>query len=156
MKLATLCYVQFSGKTLMLLRNKKINDIHQGKWNGLGGKLATGESPEECVIREVHEESGLMICDPSLRGILTFPYFSKGEDWYVFVFVANQFKGSLIESDEGHLEWIDDDKLLDLNLWPGDYQFLRMLKEGTFFSGKFTYKHNILTDHHMESHHSVF
>ncbi len=140
----------------MLLRNKKQEDIHAGKWNGLGGKLLPGETPEECVIREVYEESGLMISEPSLRGILTFPEFSYGEDWYVFVFVANQFKGSLTDSEEGQLEWIKNEDLLDLNLWPGDYYFLRALKSGIFFSGKFTYKNKMLIDHHMVSHHAIF
>jgi len=140
----------------MLLRNKKKNDIHQGKWNGLGGKLSDGESPEECVVREVFEESGLTITEPSLRGILTFPNFSKGEDWYVFVYAVNRFRGSLIESNEGHLEWIDNDKLLDLNLWQGDYYFLQALNEGTFFSGKFLYKNKMLIEHQMVMHHAVF
>ena len=156
MKLATLCYVKSADKTLMLLRNKKANDIHEGKWNGLGGKLAPGESPEECAIREVYEESGLTITAPSLRGILTFPEFSNGEDWYVFVFLIDRFQGTLSESEEGHLEWIDDDKLLELNLWEGDFYFLRAMQQGTFFSGKFTYKNKLLEDHQMILHHPVF
>src|SRR3989338_190625 len=140
MKLATLCYVKNNAKTLMIHRNKRECDIHDGKWNGLGGKLHLGETPEECVIREVKEESGLTIKNPSLRGILTFPAFKDEEDWYVYVFVAYEFLGDLIESNEGALEWIDDRKLFDLNLWEGDPIFLKWLEEGKFFSAKFVYR----------------
>ena len=73
MKLATLCYIKQSGKTLMLYRNKKPNDIHEGKWNGLGGKFNPGETPEQCAIREIFEESGLQVKNPKLHGVLTFP-----------------------------------------------------------------------------------
>ena len=152
MKLATLCYVKHEHKTLMLHRVKKENDIHQDKWNGLGGKFDQGETPEECVIREVEEESGLLIKNPVLKGILTFPEFSAGEDWYVFVFVANEFEGELIESAEGNLEWIRDDQLLDLNLWEGDKYFLKHLDDDLFFSGKYYYRNGDLLDHQMVIH----
>jgi ADP-ribose pyrophosphatase YjhB (NUDIX family) len=89
MKLATLCYVKHEGRTLMVHRVKKADDIHQGKWNGLGGKLEPGESPEECVIREVREESGLEIHSPRYHGLLIFTNF-KGDDWYVWVFTATE------------------------------------------------------------------
>ena len=91
MILATLCYVKRDGHTLMIHRNKRPNDIHEGKWNGLGGKFEAGESPEDCVIREVSEESGLIIRAPHLHGILTFTNF-KGNDWYVFVYTAENFR----------------------------------------------------------------
>jgi 8-oxo-dGTP diphosphatase len=115
MILATLCYLKRDDCTLMVYRNKKVNDIHEGKWNGLGGKFEAGESPEECVIREVLEESGLTIRSPKLCGLLTFPNF-KGNDWYVFVFTAKDFAGELIDSPEGKLEWIPEEKILELNL----------------------------------------
>jgi 8-oxo-dGTP diphosphatase len=140
MKLATLCYIRRNNKTLMLLRNKKENDIHQGKWNGLGGKFNPGESPEECVTREVYEESGLVIKKPSLRGIMTFPDFSAGEDWYVFIFSASEFQGTLLNSGEGKLQWIDDNQILSLNLWEGDKIFLKWLEQDKFFSAKFIYE----------------
>lgn len=149
MKLATLCYVKHAGKTLMIHRVKKKNDIHAGKWNGLGGKLHPGETPEECVIREVREESGLMIEQPELKGILTFPLFALDEDWYAFVFVARRFQGELIDSPEGTLRWIEDDKLLDLNLWEGDLIFLPRLEKPGIFSGKFTYRDGHLIEHQM-------
>jgi 8-oxo-dGTP diphosphatase len=139
MKLATLCYVQHGGQTLMVHRVKKKNDMHQGKWNGLGGKLEPGESPEECAIREVWEESGLICRHPHLRGIITFPAFDEIDDWYTFLFTLDDFEGELIDSPEGVLGWIDDDALLDLNLWPGDRIFLPWIFEDRFFSAKFVY-----------------
>jgi 8-oxo-dGTP diphosphatase len=155
MKLATLCYVQKDGKTLMLHRTKKPNDIHEGKWNGLGGKLYLGETPEECVIREVKEESGLQIRRPSFRGILTFPAFKEEEDWYVYVFVAEDFSGEQIESDEGRLEWVATDQVPRLALWEGDPIFMKALERGEFFSGKFCYQDGKLIDHHMVVHGTV-
>lgn len=149
MKLATLCYVKKDGRTLMIHRIKKANDVHQGKWNGLGGKLDPGETPEECIIREVWEESGLRINHPELKGFLTFPGFANDEDWYAFVFVAHEFEGELIDSQEGVLEWIDDSKVLELQLWEGDYIFLPWLEQEGFFSGKFTYKDGRLVEHNV-------
>jgi len=149
MKLATLCYLKHTGKTLMIHRIKKADDMHHGKWNGLGGKFEPGETPEECVIREVREESGLTILDPTLKGFLTFPLFSKNEDWYAFVFVATQFEGELIDSNEGELAWIDDDKLLSLPLWEGDLMFLPYLDGEGIFSGKFVYQDGRLVEHKL-------
>ena len=100
MKISTLCYIRNRHQTLMLHRIKKKNDIHQDKWNGLGGKLITGESPEECVKREVLEESGLIVKDPKLHGIITFPKFDDFDDWLVFVYSSDNFEGELIDSDE--------------------------------------------------------
>ena len=147
MKLGTLCYIKKDDKTLMLHRIIKKNDIHEGKYNGLGGKMEAGESPEECIIREVEEESGLLISNPHLCGVLTFPAFDHMTDWYVFVFTATQFSGDLIESDEGILQWVDDDKLLDLPLWDGDQIFIPLLSQGQFFSGKFIYENGKLVEH---------
>ena len=152
MKLATLCYVKENHKTLMLFRNKKADDIHLGKWNGLGGKIHLGETPEECVIREVYEESGLRIKNPSLRGILTFPAFKDEEDWYVYVFVATQFSGRLSESSEGELKWVEDRKLLQLPLWEGDPFFLKWIEERKFFSGKFFYEKGKFKGHDVVFH----
>lgn len=146
MILATLCYVKQDGKTLMVHRNKKPNDIHEGKWNGLGGKFEAGETPEECVWREVREEAGLVIQNPRLHGLLMFPNF-KGNDWYVFVFTAREFSGELIESPEGRLEWIDDDRLTGLTLWESDRIFLPWLEEGKFFSARFEYAGDVLQEY---------
>ena len=139
MILATLCYIKRDGYTLMLHRNKKANDIHEGKWNGLGGKFEAGETPEECVIREVYEESGLSIHNPKLCGLLMFPRF-MGNHWYVFVFTASEFTGALIDSPEGILEWIPDEQVLHLNLWGSDHIFMPWIQEHTFFSAKFEYE----------------
>lgn len=160
LKLATLCYLKSGGRTLMLHRIKKENDMHAGKWNGLGGKFLPGETPEACAIREVQEESGLTMHRPVLRGIITFPGFPQGsqpnptqaddpnsDDWYTFVFVASEFSGTLIDSNEGVLGWIEDEKLFDLNLWPGDRIFLRWLDQEAFFSGHFRYVNGELQEH---------
>ena len=145
MKLSVLCYIQRNGKTLMLHRIKKEKDIHHGKWNGLGSKMEPNESPENAVEREVLEESGLVIEDPQLKGVITYPQTNNDEEWIVFVFTANKFTGKLIECNEGNLEWIKDSKVKDLYMWKGDYLFLPLLKKKGFFSGKITYdKENIV------------
>lgn len=149
MQLATLCYVRKNNKTLMLFRNKKPNDIHEGKWNGLGGKFEKGETPEECVIREVREESGLSIKNPKLHGIITFPMFDGKKDWYVFMFTVNEFEGELIDSNEGKLEWIENEKLLELNLWEGDKIFIPWLFQEKYFSAKFIYENKKLISHYV-------
>jgi 8-oxo-dGTP diphosphatase len=152
MILATLCYIKQNGKTLMLHRNKRQNDIHEGKWNGLGGKFEAGESPEGCIIREVKEESGLEIQSPRLHGLLTFVNF-KGNDWYVFVFTAEQFHGELLsDTPEGHLAWIPDDELTGLPLWDSDHIFLSWLKEEKFFSARFVYEGERYVDYEVSFH----
>lgn len=147
MKLATLCYLKQNGCTLMVHRVKKANDMHQGKWNGLGGKLEAGETPEECARREIREESGLEVSSLTLKGLLTFPGFANEEDWYAFVFTAESESGEPVDSAEGALKWIDDGQLLQLNLWEGDRIFLPWLERTGFFSGKFTYKEGRLVEH---------
>jgi len=117
-----------------------------------GGKLKPGETPEECVIREVEEESGLMIKNPMLKGVLTFPLFDSTDDWYVFVFIAEEFEGVLEDSPEGELQWIPDDKMLELNLWDGDKIFLKWLEADKFFSAKFVYHNSSLKEHHVVFH----
>lgn len=153
LQLATLCYIKHDGKTLMVHRNKKPNDMHAGKWNGLGGKFETGETPEACAIREIEEESGLAVTNPRLRGLLTFPAFSDDVDWYAFVFTVEitdeQFHSALIDSPEGDLRWIDDADLFSLNLWEGDEIFMRWLERDAFFSARFDYVDGRLTSHEV-------
>lgn len=149
MKFATLCYVRSQGNTLMIHRIKKPNDMHAGKWNGLGGKLEPGESPEECARREIEEESGLKVNSLQWKGLLTFPQFANQEDWYAFVFVAEAADGNLITSAEGDLRWIANDDLLSLNLWEGDRIFLPWLDKPGYFSAKFTYQAGKLLDHQV-------
>jgi 8-oxo-dGTP diphosphatase len=132
-------------------RNKKPNDVHKGKWNGLGGKFEAGETPEECVQREVLEESGLTIQNPRLHGLLMFPNF-RGNDWYVFVFTATEFSGDLIDSPEGRLEWIPDEKILDLSLWKSDHIFMPWIRERKFFAAKFEYNEDQLRGYDVVFH----
>lgn len=139
-ELATLCYVRNQGRTLMLHRTKKINDYHAGKWNGLGGKLEAGETPEECAIREIREESGLEALDLRLRGQITFPAFDDVVDWYVYLFTIDNFRGELIDSPEGELAWIEERDLLSLPLWPGDRIFIPWVFGDRYFSAKFVYQ----------------
>ncbi len=149
MILATLCYVKHNGKTLMVHRNKKPNDIHEGKWNGLGGKLEAGETPEQCIRREVEEEAGLVIHNPRLHGLLTFANF-KSNDWYVFVFTATEFSGMLSDtSPEGKLAWVDDDQLTSLNLWDSDHIFLPWIAQGRFFSARFEYAGDVMGEYEV-------
>lgn len=147
MKIGTLCYIDNGTSTLMMHRIKKENDMHKGKWNGLGGKLIPGETPEDCVIREVKEESGLNIKNPVLKGILTFPKFDEIDDWMVFVFTCKEFSGKMIECNEGVLEWILNGELKNLNLWEGDKIYMKWLTNHPFFSAKFIYKKRKLTKH---------
>jgi 8-oxo-dGTP diphosphatase len=147
--LATLIYVRKNGKTLMLYRNKKENDYHEGKWNGLGGKFEAGESPEECAVRELKEESGLIAKSLTMKGFITFPNFDGKNDWHVFLFTVEDFEGELINSPEGKLEWIEDEKLLELNLWEGDKIFIPWLFEDKFFSAKFVYENKRFVDYEV-------
>lgn len=151
MKLATLCYVKDlkNNKTLMLYRNKKENDYHEGKWNGLGGKFEKGETPEECAIRELKEEAGLTIKNPTLKGVITFPDFDGVDDWYVFLFTITDYSGDLIDSPEGKLEWILNKELTSLNLWDGDKIFIEWLNQDKFFSAKFNYNNGKFVDYEV-------
>ncbi len=139
MILATLCYIQHDGCTLMLQRTKRKDDIHAGKWNGLGGKFEAGESPEECVVREVKEESGLDIINLHYHGLIVFSGF-KSNDWYVFTFTAQAINKDLKENEEGYLQWIPDAEVESLPLWPSDVIFIPWLRDKTFFSAKFIYE----------------
>ncbi len=147
--LATLLYVQRDGKTLMLYRNKKENDYHEGKWNGLGGKFEQGESAEECAIRELKEESGLIAKSLKMKGFITFPNFDGVNDWHVFIFTIDKFEGELIDSPEGKLEWIPNEKLTELNLWEGDKIFIPWLFQDKFFSAKFIYENKKFIDYEV-------
>ena len=131
----------------MLLRNKKQKDVNKGKWIGVGGKLEPGETAEECVCREVEEETGLSVRRLRMRGILFFS--SEGwEDECIFVFTADDFSGELRECDEGELRWIDKNRIMELNLWEGDRLFLNiLLEDGPFFSMKLSYRGDRLVDH---------
>ena len=151
MILCTECYIQKDNKTLMLYRNKKKNDINQGKWIGLGGKFDAGESPEECLVREVKEEAGVLITEYHLKGILTFQVLDNpSEPMYIFVYTASAYEGEVGDCDEGTLAWIDTDKILELELWEGDRLFWGwMLEEKGFFSANFKYEQDKLVDYQV-------
>lgn len=146
MVVSTLCYLEKDNKYLMLLRNKKEKDVNEGKWIGVGGKCEKGESPEECVIRETFEETGIKLESLKMRGVMTFA--SEGwEDEYIFVYTSDKFSGHITECNEGELAWIDKDKIMDLNLWDGDRIFLDiMLTSDKLFSIKLSYKGDEIVD----------
>lgn len=149
--LATLCYIDNGQSYLLLHRNKKENDIHKNKWIGVGGKFEKGETPQECVIREVYEETGLTIDNPKLCGFIMFPEFDGTNDWGVFVFKATNFSGDLIHSKEGTLEWVAYQDILQKHTWDGDYLFLTWLLENkSFFSAKMTYTNQRLMAYTVE------
>ncbi|MBQ2116810.1 MAG: 8-oxo-dGTP diphosphatase [Lachnospiraceae bacterium] len=146
MKNTTLCYIEKDNKYLMLLRNKKKIDINKDKWIGVGGKFEADESPEECLLREVKEETGLTLTEYKMRGIITF-ISDEWETEYMYLYTAGKFEGNIMECDEGELKWIPKDELFDLNLWEGDKVFLKMLIENSpFFSMKLVYTGNTLKD----------
>ncbi len=144
MKQTTLCYLDNGSDYLMLHRVKKQNDASHDKWIGVGGKCEPGESPDECMLREVMEETGLHILSWRYRGIVTF----VSDVWpmeYMHLFVATEWSGSQIECNEGDLQWVQKNRLLDLNLWQGDKIFLSLLQQDIpFFSLKLVYHGNDL------------
>ena len=150
-KLATICYIDNGKEFLLLHRNKKANDVHAGKWIGVGGKLEKGETPQECAVREILEETGLRVNKPILKGIITFPDFTPDNDWYTYVFKATEFEGELIDCDEGTLEWVPYEEILSKSTWEGDYTFLSwILEDKPFFSAKFSYKGEKLVESHVD------
>ena len=140
MKNTTLCYIEKDGQYLMLHRVKKENDLNKDKWIGIGGKFEDKESPEDCLLREVREETGLTLTDYAYRGIVTF----VSDRWpteYMHLFTAHGFTGDVKTCDEGELEWLPWDKLTQIPHWEGDEIFLRLLKQDVpFFSLKLCYE----------------
>lgn len=142
--LTTLCYLEKDGAYLMMHRVKKKRDLNQGKWIGLGGHIEPGESPEECIVREVFEECGLQLVSYRLRGIITFSPQGDGTE-YMFLYTADQFYGELTECKEGELEWVLKEQIYNLSLWQGDRLFLDLLRtREEFFSLKLSYQDDIL------------
>ncbi len=136
--LTTLCYIEKDGKYLMLHRVSKKHDINHGKWIGVGGKFEENESPEECLLREVKEETGYTLTSWKFRGIVTF--ISPGAMEYMHLFTADGFTGDAVDCDEGELAWIPKAQVPELNLWEGDRIFLKLLIEReSFFSLKLVY-----------------
>lgn len=147
MKLTTLCYIENNrGEYLMLHRTKKPNDLNAGKWIGVGGKFEADETPEECLLREVYEETGLSLTRYRFRGIVTF-LSNEWEGEYMHLFTADKYEGTLCDCNEGELAWVPKKDVLKLNLWEGDHIFLReLLENDRFFSLKLSYTGDVLTD----------
>ena len=142
---STLCYLERGDEYLMLHRVKKENDLNRGKWIGVGGKCEEGESPEDCVLRETREETGLTLTDCRYRGLVTF-VSDQASTEYMHLFTAAEWTGSPIPCGEGELAWIKKAELLSLPMWEGDRIFLRLLEEGgPFFSLKLQYRGEKLT-----------
>lgn len=147
MKMTTLCYIEKEGKYLMLHRVKKHHDINAGKWIGVGGHVENGETPEECLLREVKEETGLVLTAYRLRGLVTF-LSDVCEPELMCVFTADAFDGVMIECDEGELAWVEKSDVLALPTWEGDRVFLERLLSGDerFFSIKLRYEGDKLVE----------
>lgn len=140
MRNTTLCYLEQDGKYLMLHRVKKAHDVNHGKWIGVGGKFEFQESPEDCLLREVREETGLTLTRWRYRGIVTFCY-NDDEAEYMHLFTADGWTGTLKDCAEGELQWVPRDEVGKLNLWEGDRIFLSLLaRDEPFFSLKLTYR----------------
>ena len=144
--LTTLCYIEKDDCYLMLHRIVKKNDVNKDKWIGIGGHFEHGESPEECLLREAVEETGLILTSYRFRGIVTF----IADDYppeYMCLFTADAFEGEMISCDEGVLEWVPKRDVEQLNLWEGDHIFLNLMREERpFFSLKLRYENNVLKE----------
>ncbi|MCI2047505.1 MAG: 8-oxo-dGTP diphosphatase [Faecalibacterium sp.] len=138
----TLCYLEQDGKYLMLHRIKKQQDVNHEKWIGVGGKFEQDESPDECILREVQEETGVTLTDYRCRGVLTF-VAAPWETEYIYLYTATGWRGTLLDADacrEGVLAWVAKEKVTQLPIWPGDRIFLALLaQDAPFFSLKFVY-----------------
>ena len=148
MKMTTLCYIEKDDRYLMLHRVKKKKDINAGKWIGVGGHFEEGESPEECLLREVKEETGLTLTSWQFRGLITF-ISDQCEPEGMCLFTADGFTGELAECEEGELCWIPKSEVPDLPTWAGDAIFLKYLLEDEkrFFTMKLVYDRDQLVEH---------
>lgn len=143
----TLCYIEKGDSYLLLHRISKKNDINKDKWIGVGGKFEDRESPEDCLLRETREETGLTLTSYRLRGIITFISNEQPAE-YMFLYTADGYEGEIGACDEGTLEWVKKKEMYHLNLWEGDKIFLKLLEEEhPFFSLKLTYE----GDHLLEA-----
>ena len=142
----TLCYLEQGDQYLMLHRVKKENDLNHDKWIGVGGKFLEGETPEECVLRETMEETGLTLTDYRYRGIITF-LSDRWEGEYMHLFTASKWEGEQGDCNEGDLQWIAKKELRKLPMWEGDHIFLDLLEsDAPFFSLKLRYEGETLAE----------
>lgn len=145
MILTTHCYLRKNNQTLMLYRNKKEKDINKGKWIGVGGKLEQGETPDQCMRREIKEETGFSAHTLKYHGFIVFPGIYYGEDEGMFVYSCEDFSGELCtDCKEGVLEWIDDNQLSSLPMWEADSHFIEWMND--------THIHHALAMYDKESH----
>ena len=146
MILSTLCYVTQGNDVLMLHRVKKKNDVNKDKWVGIGGKFEPGESPDECLLREAKEETGLTLTSWRCRGVVTF-LSDCWEGEYMYLFTADGFQGEMTECDEGNLEWVSREFLGTLPMWEGDKIFLDLLwQDAPFFLLTLRYRNDRLVE----------
>ena len=144
--LTTLCYIERDDSYLMMHRVKKENDINKDKWIGVGGHFEESETPEECLLREVREETGLELTSWKLRGIITFSTDIYPTE-YMFLYTADGYTGEMIECNEGNLEWVKKTDVYDLPIWEGDKVFFKLLEEQEeFFSLKLRYEGDKLVE----------
>ena len=145
MKATTLCYIEKDGCYLMLHRTKKKNDVNEGKWIGIGGHIEENEAPDECILREVKEETGLTLLNLRPRGLVTFVSDVWEGEW-MHLFTSDRFEGTLTECNEGVLQWVKKDDITNLPLWEGDRIFLDLLnKDIPYFHLKLVYEGEKLT-----------
>jgi len=143
----TLCYILQEDKVLMLHRVRKKNDVNKDKWIGIGGKFEGNETPDECLLREAKEETGLTLKRWKCRGIITFLPGEPFEGEYMYLFTADEFEGELKTCDEGDLQWVSRDFLDQLPKWEGDQIFLDLLwQDAPFFLLKLCYDGDRLTE----------
>ena len=144
--LTTLCYIEQDGRYLMLHRTKKEGDINRDKWIGVGGHFLEDETPDECLLREVYEETGLTLTSYRFRGLITF----ISDEWkteYMCLYTADGFSGEMTDCDEGELVWVEKSRIGDLNLWEGDRIFLELLEtRDDFFTLKLRYEGDNLVE----------
>lgn len=146
MKLTTLCYIETDDMYLMLHRVKKKNDLNHDKWVGVGGKFEGEETPEECLLREVWEETGLTLTKYRFRGIVTF-LSDEWEGEYMHLYTATEYTGELTDCNEGTLEWVPKSEIHKLPMWEGDKVFFDLLDEDVpFFSLKLRYEGDKLVE----------
>ena len=147
MEMTTLCYIEKDDCYLMLHRVSKKNDVNKDKWIGVGGHFEKDETPEECLLREVKEETGLTLTSYQFRGIVTFISGKVGHAEYMCLYTAAGYEGEMISCDEGTLEWVPKKDIYQLNLWEGDRIFHRLIAENApFFSLKLRYEGDVLVE----------
>lgn len=148
----TLCYIEKDNKYLMLHRVKKENDLNKDKWVGIGGKFEENETPDECMLREAYEETGLTLTEYRLRGVITF-LSNEYEGEYMYLYTATGYEGDIKECNEGNLEWVPINEVTSLPIWEGDKLFFEeLIRDRGFFTMKLRYEGNQLVESDYKLH----